>query len=218
MMNNNTLSLSPSAIRNRILVGPWGALGFFFLADMLGSIISSASVFYYGTSWDISWDIAVMMVMGVVVLLFPAQLRILNFTITLRSAAVALVIGVLTANLLVWVESYFSSMELPSYDLLTVLKIVILAPIVEEFFFRGFVLNSLLKKWPVPVAVLVTSILFALGHDSFWIAFAAGSVYCTLFLLFRRSLTVTILAHSAYNFAVAFPAWLIFKPLYTHHF
>jgi membrane protease YdiL (CAAX protease family) len=213
MMSNHTLLESPSAVRNRILVGPWGALGFFVLAELLALLLKSGSVFSPG----ISSHLGMMMVMGVVVLLFPAQFRILNFTITLRSAAVALVIGVLTVNLSVWLQSYIGPLEFSPHDLLTVFKIVIIGPIIEEFFFHGFLLNSLLKKWPVPVAVLITSVLFAGEHDSFWIAFAGELIFCALYLRFRRSLTVTIIAHSVYNLAATFPAWLIFKPLYTHH-
>jgi len=41
---------------------------------------------------------------------------------------------------------------------------LVLAPVVEEFLFRGVVFAGLARSWPVPFASLVTTIVFVLGH------------------------------------------------------
>jgi uncharacterized protein len=38
------------------------------------------------------------------------------------------------------------------------------APLVEELFFRGLLLRSLMVRFPAPVAVVVSALLFALAH------------------------------------------------------
>lgn len=57
------------------------------------------------------------------------------------------------------------SPDLPTlYSLFVVTAI--LAPILEEFVFRGFLLTSLTKFLPVPAAVFFSSVSFGLAHFS----------------------------------------------------
>jgi CAAX protease family protein len=44
---------------------------------------------------------------------------------------------------------------------------IVLAPIVEETFFRGFLYGGLRRSWPVPTAATVAASLFGLTHWSF---------------------------------------------------
>lgn len=77
---------------------------------------------------------------------------------------------------------------------------VILAPVTEEWFFRGILQPALARRWGPWVAIGVTAILFALLHD--WSAWWVTSLYGVAFGLmahFRRTLTLSILAHAAMN-------------------
>jgi membrane protease YdiL (CAAX protease family) len=92
----------------------------------------------------------------------------------------------------------------------TVLALVVLlvflavgAPLVEELFFRGLLLRGLAGRLPVPVAVVVTGLLFALAHFEA-VQFAGLAVFgVVLGVLAWRSgrLGPSIAAHAAFNAA-----------------
>lgn len=46
---------------------------------------------------------------------------------------------------------------------------VLMAPLWEDVFFRGFLLTSLATYMPLPAALLLTSLLFGLGHGHLWL-------------------------------------------------
>jgi membrane protease YdiL (CAAX protease family) len=78
------------------------------------------------------------------------------------------------------------------------LNVVVVAPVVEEMFFRGFLLQRFAHKWGTTAGVLSSSALFAVGHVE-WIGhFVTGVAFALLFLR-TRSLWMTILAHGVYN-------------------
>jgi membrane protease YdiL (CAAX protease family) len=77
------------------------------------------------------------------------------------------------------------------------------APLVEELFFRGLLFRALLGRTPVPVAVVVSSLLFALAHFEA-VQFAGLAVFgVVLALLAWRTgrLMPGIGAHAAFNLA-----------------
>ena len=89
---------------------------------------------------------------------------------------------------------------------LEALRIVCFAPLIEEFFYRGFLNNLLRGKVNTFVRMSIVSILFTAVHFPTyihnWIQFLAyliGSI--VLFLVYerRRSLFDAILLHSLYN-------------------
>jgi hypothetical protein len=47
---------------------------------------------------------------------------------------------------------------------LAIIGIALVAPVVEELVFRGFIYGGLRRKWGVTVSVLVSSLVFALAH------------------------------------------------------
>lgn len=85
---------------------------------------------------------------------------------------------------------------------------VVLAPLIEEIFFRGIVHDRAARVMPLPIACAVSSVGFALIHAepiAVLVAFACG---CVLALLYSRFKTVLIpiAFHSGFNllsFAVA---------------
>lgn len=79
-----------------------------------------------------------------------------------------------------------------------VLLTVIIAPIVEEIFFRGMVLRGLLNRYSDRIAIILSALVFGLVHMSlvqilpgFMIGLMLGYVYVRT----RRSLSTVILIH-----------------------
>ena len=67
--------------------------------------------------------------------------------------------------------------------LLAFLTLVVIAPIAEEILFRGYLLGKLRKHVPIWLAILVTSLLFALVHFAWNVGvdvFALSIVLCLL--------------------------------------
>lgn len=89
---------------------------------------------------------------------------------------------------------------------LDALGLVFIAPLIEEFLFRGFLNNLLRGKVNTFVRMSIVSILFAALHFPYyihnWIQFIAYIILSiVLFLVYerRRSLFDAILLHSLYN-------------------
>lgn len=93
------------------------------------------------------------------------------------------------------------------------LSACIMAPVMEELIFRGFLMNPMLRKWGFWMAALVTTLLFAISHyyDLYGtisvgiFGFSAAAIY-----FLTRSLTNTIILHVIYNFTITVPMWLLF--------
>jgi membrane protease YdiL (CAAX protease family) len=78
-----------------------------------------------------------------------------------------------------------------------------LAPVAEEFLFRGLLFKSLEREWGVGRAVLGSACFFAVYHPPLaWIPVGLVGAACAL--LFRRSghLAPSVLLHTAYNAVV----------------
>jgi hypothetical protein len=84
-----------------------------------------------------------------------------------------------------------------------VLLLVVAAPLVEEFLFRGYVLRIMRTSWPPRMAVFASALLFAVVHPglSFPPVLLLGLATARLYLRGGR-LWPGILLHAAYNAAV----------------
>ena len=81
------------------------------------------------------------------------------------------------------------------------IQVCVIAPVVEELLMRGFVLDTLKDKYHVAVALLVSTVLFALLHFNMvqtLSALVSGFILGVLYLK-TKSLTSSILAHALYN-------------------
>jgi membrane protease YdiL (CAAX protease family) len=79
--------------------------------------------------------------------------------------------------------------------------LVVVAPLTEEVFFRGLVLRAFLRRYSVGVAIVLSALLFAIGHANPW-QFASAAVGGLLlgWLYWRTgSLVPCFLAHAAFN-------------------
>jgi membrane protease YdiL (CAAX protease family) len=84
-----------------------------------------------------------------------------------------------------------------------VLFLAVGAPLVEELFFRGLLLRALLGRTPVPVAIVVSALLFGLAHFEAvqFAGLAAFGVILALLAWRTGRLTPGIGAHAAFNMA-----------------
>lgn len=117
-------------------------------------------------------------------------------------AAVSLLLGLLPFPASWW-ESYEASASMLSVELTltAVLGQAILAPIAEEFCFRGLIYTRLRSGMPKLIAALVSALIFGVVHGTaiwFIYAFLLGLVMVWLFQRFE-SLWASILFHISFN-------------------
>ena len=98
------------------------------------------------------------------------------------------------------------------YLIIEIVMITILAPIVEEFFFRGVILQRLIKKTSIWGGILISSLLFGILHADIIGAFLFG-VIAALLVIRTGNLLIPILLHMLNNtIAVALmyvpPTWI----------
>ena len=89
--------------------------------------------------------------------------------------------------------------------IVNLVAIVVWVPVVEEIFFRGFVLRTMLERHSVYVAIPVSSLLFALlhGHLGLIVPVLLSSIVISILYTHTRSLLPPILAHSTQNLVVS---------------
>ena len=68
--------------------------------------------------------------------------------------------------------------------LITFVDVVVIAPVLEEFIFRGIILNRLGRRIPIILAILLSSLLFGFLHGTsgFVSAFIFGVCACIVYL------------------------------------
>ncbi len=102
-----------------------------------------------------------------------------------------------------WLDSYqaSSSQLLGDNGVMMWISVVVMAPLVEELTFRGFMysrLKSGMAKW---IAVILTSLTFGVVHGTIiWAIYTFVFSLCLIYVLERTgSLWVSILFHMAFN-------------------
>lgn len=87
--------------------------------------------------------------------------------------------------------------------ILSFVAVVIMAPIAEELFFRGWIFTSLRKSFRASTAVIVTALLFAMAHTDGGLIYPLAVFIPGLAMTFIRQWTGTIRAsigaHALYN-------------------
>lgn len=99
----------------------------------------------------------------------------------------------------------FSLYPITTEVLLAFISVVLLTPLLEEFFMRGIVYNLLKKKYSIPVAVLINTLLFTLLHmSSLWNILAAFISGLILVIIYQRfgNIWYSVILHGMIN---AFP-------------
>lgn len=87
------------------------------------------------------------------------------------------------------------------YNIVLLINVVIIAPIFEEWLFRGLLLNTL-RKHGDGFAIIITSILFGMIHGNFiqGISAAFSSIALCYFVIKTGSLRISIFIHFLNNF------------------
>ena len=84
--------------------------------------------------------------------------------------------------------------------LLLMIVLVVVAPITEEFIFRGVLMHRWAVKWGAFWSVILSSLLFGAVHlDAFWFSRAVGSIFIALFYIQTKNLLVPIILHALNN-------------------
>ncbi|MGD1920333.1 MAG: lysostaphin resistance A-like protein [Pleurocapsa sp.] len=97
--------------------------------------------------------------------------------------------------------------------------LVVVAPVTEEFIFRGIFLHRWAVKWGVIWSIILSSLLFgAIHRDIFWFSRAVGSVFIALYYIQTKTLLVPILMH-AFNNGLVFIDLIfnLFNPSEVNH-
>lgn len=87
---------------------------------------------------------------------------------------------------------------------------VIFAPIVEELFFRGYILNKWADKYGVKKSILLSSLVFMIIHiQSFFLPQLLVGILCGILYVKYNNLVYAILFHALYNLIVILPSFFI---------
>lgn len=84
------------------------------------------------------------------------------------------------------------------------LKVVIIAPIIEELIFRGIIMHGLMRNYPKLLAIFFSGLLFALFHLNPWQFPATFLLGCLLgwVMIITRNILACILGHAINNLLV----------------
>lgn len=110
--------------------------------------------------------------------------------------------------------------DLEGYPLSGFLLLVVVAPLTEEYLFRGMILRGLLTRHRTAVAIGVTALLFGLIHANprqLLVGFVIGAVFGWWYAR-TRSLVPCLIGHAVFN-AVAWCAMLVPSDIapFTHN-
>ena len=101
-----------------------------------------------------------------------------------------------------WTDSYSeASAGIDTGTLVGVLSVAVVAPVVEEFIFRGLIMNRLSRVMPGWLAVVLSAAVFGACHGHpvwFTYAFVLGAVFGFIDLR-AGSIWPSILGHAAFN-------------------
>ena len=90
-----------------------------------------------------------------------------------------------------------------------IISVVILAPLVEEILFRGFIYKTLRTKYNISFSIFISFILFYLLHldPQMLIMLSVVSISLCLSYEYSKSLTLPFLIHSGINFSSLLLNW-----------
>ena len=94
-----------------------------------------------------------------------------------------------------------------------IISACIIAPVAEEFIFRGLLFRGMLHKYGFVIAAMASSLVFAVSH--FYDVYGTISVglfglAAAALYLSTRSLTNAIILHAIYNLTITVPSWILF--------
>ncbi|MEL7039102.1 MAG: type II CAAX endopeptidase family protein [Cyanobacteria bacterium J06592_8] len=107
-------------------------------------------------------------------------------------------------------RSYTNLLEM----LLWAVSAILLAPLMEEFFFRGLALQRWVMKWGIKTAIIASSLFFALVHFRYdIISLFIGGLILSILYIKTHNLISSIICHFCYNTLVVFFSFINFISL-----
>jgi len=104
-----------------------------------------------------------------------------------------------------WFMELFSRLFENDYGIYgTILKVVIIAPLIEELIFRGIIMHGFMRNYPAFIAILVSALFFALFHLNPWqfpATFLLGLLLGWLMVI-TRNILACITGHAINNLLV----------------
>ena len=85
------------------------------------------------------------------------------------------------------------------YKCLETINYIVVAPITEEFIFRGVLLHRFANKWNIASAIWISSIIYSLLHLFDPVGGVLFGVVMALLYIKTKTLIVPIVAHAMYN-------------------
>ncbi|MBU3100740.1 MULTISPECIES: CPBP family intramembrane glutamic endopeptidase [Clostridium] len=126
-----------------------------------------------------------------------ATLMIISFRLIFDNSLIFWVSGISTPSFINEVVD-----ELPISPIISIISVIIVAPIYEEIIFRGILLKGMSKKTNPAIAIVVSALLFAVVHmnipqgiNAFLLGLVLGFIY-----LNKKSIYLSIFAHFINNF------------------
>ncbi|MER3376249.1 MAG: type II CAAX endopeptidase family protein [Allomuricauda sp.] len=93
-------------------------------------------------------------------------------------------------------------------NLYDIFNLVILWPVLEELFFRNYLVQNLFKRYGLAKTILIGAILFSLSHigtgNGIFMQFFSGLFFCLIYLLENKKILVTIFLHILMNSSIIF--------------
>ncbi len=99
----------------------------------------------------------------------------------------------------------------PKLSFLIFILFVVVAPILEEFIFRGIILDGLLKSYSPLKAILISSFLFGILHFKLlhFIGVLIISIFWGWIYYITQSLSFSVIMHATHNFVVLMVSYFI---------
>ncbi len=136
------------------------------------------------------------------------RLKIFNISkpmFKIRESLFSLIIGLLVFFVFYFQFSFFSLQNITKPSILSLVYIIMLAPIIEEVFFKIVILNNLLamKKMNAFLAILITAICFTITHvPHVYFSHFALALITSIYYVKNKNIYYSILIHASYNFFV----------------
>lgn len=138
---------------------------------------------------------------------FPINKNIFNLQIDYKFLFILFLLGIILFILTVSIASLLGfNFNHKLYNnttaiYLDILSFIILAPFIEEVFFRGIIFYNLLKRYSFWISAVYSSILFSISHISFYMLIPAFIIGIVLSWILKKKMNIIycIVAHAIIN-------------------
>ncbi|MGL5823002.1 MAG: lysostaphin resistance A-like protein, partial [Sarcina sp.] len=157
--------------------------------------------------------------LSIIIKLISTECPDINYTANSKLSDYLCILIIILGLRLIYEGSIYQTKHLLTIDLKLsgILQSFIYAPLIEELMYRGIILNSLIKKYPEKIALILTSLLFGIMHFNFYQtinAFLVGLMIGYLYIK-TKSLYLCITIHFFNNFIALYLPSFIYENILT---